>query len=76
LDAPTDAAYSLSPIRPVSAAILASSWWDVRGVCKTPYQVLDVPELADDFHLNLVAWAGTSVLSVGLGMSVDGSGSC
>jgi cell division cycle 20-like protein 1 (cofactor of APC complex) len=70
LDAPTDAAYSLSPIRPASAAILASPRRDVRGVCKTPYRVLDAPELADDFYLNLVDWAGTNVLGVGLGMSV------
>jgi cell division cycle 20-like protein 1 (cofactor of APC complex) len=76
LDAPTDAAYSLRPIRLVSAVILASSRRDVRGVCKTPYRVLDAPELADDFYLNLVGWAGTNVLSVGLCMSVDGSGSC
>jgi cell division cycle 20-like protein 1, cofactor of APC complex len=39
-------------------------------VCKTPYRVLDAPELADDFYLNLVDWSTTNVLGVGLGMSV------
>jgi cell division cycle 20-like protein 1 (cofactor of APC complex) len=60
LDAPADAAYSLSPIRPASVAILTSPQQDVRGVCKTPYWVLDAPGIADDFYLNLVNWAGTA----------------
>lgn len=37
---------------------------------KTPYRVLDAPELADDFYLNLVDWSATNVLGVGLGTSV------
>ncbi|KAG1787545.1 WD40-repeat-containing domain protein, partial [Suillus variegatus] len=39
-------------------------------VCKTPYRVLDAPELADDFYLNLVDWSNTNVLGVGLGSCV------
>jgi len=39
-------------------------------VCKTPYRVLDAPELADDFYLNLVDWSSTNVLGVGLGSCV------
>lgn len=39
-------------------------------MCKTPYRVLDAPELADDFYLNLVDWSSTNVLGVGLGSCV------
>ena len=35
-----------------------------------PYKVLDAPELADDFYLNLVDWGSKNVLGVGLGNSV------
>ena len=33
-------------------------------------QVLDAPELQDDFYLNLVDWSSQNVLSVGLGTCV------
>ena len=39
-------------------------------MCKTPYRVLDAPDLADDFYLNLVDWSSTNVLGVGLGSCV------
>ncbi|XP_044721940.1 anaphase-promoting complex subunit 4 WD40 domain-containing protein [Hirsutella rhossiliensis] len=41
-----------------------------RAVSKVPYKVLDAPELADDFYLNLVDWGSANVLGVGLGSSV------
>ena len=41
-----------------------------RTVSKTPYKVLDAPELADDFYLNLVDWGSMNILGVGLGSSV------
>ena len=34
------------------------------------YQVLDAPELQDDFYLNLVDWSSQNMLSVGLGTCV------
>ena len=37
---------------------------------RVPYKVLDAPELADDFYLNLVDWGSANVLAVGLGDSV------
>lgn len=67
LDSPNSPAYSLSPIRPSSASLLSSPRRLLRSVCKTPYRVLDAPELADDFYLNLVDWSSTNVLGVGLG---------
>lgn len=33
-------------------------------------QVLDAPDLQDDFYLNLVDWSSENVLAVGLGSSV------
>lgn len=33
-------------------------------------QVLDAPELGDDFYLNLVDWSSLNILSVGLGTCV------
>jgi cell division cycle 20-like protein 1 (cofactor of APC complex) len=41
-----------------------------RAVSKVPYKVLDAPDLADDFYLNLVDWGSSNVLGVGLGSSV------
>ncbi|KAF9553349.1 WD40 repeat-like protein [Agrocybe pediades] len=56
LDTPTDEAYSMSPVRAESRKLLESPRRQLRSVCKTPYRVLDAPELADDFYLNLVDW--------------------
>ena len=41
-----------------------------RYISKTPYKVLDAPELQDDFYLNLVDWSSTNYLGVGLGSCV------
>lgn len=70
LDIPTDEAYSMSPVRAESRRLLESPRRQLRSVCKTPYRVLDAPELADDFYLNLVDWSSTNVLGVGLGACV------
>ncbi|KAJ3711516.1 WD40 repeat-like protein [Lentinula raphanica] len=66
LDTPTDEAYSMSPVRAQSRQLLESPRRQLRSVCKTPYRVLDAPELAEDFYLNLVDWSSTNVLGVGL----------
>ena len=42
----------------------------VRYISKTPFKVLDAPELQDDFYLNLVDWSSTNILAVGLGSCV------
>ncbi|KAF8735086.1 hypothetical protein AX14_002757 [Amanita brunnescens Koide BX004] len=70
LDTPTDEAYAMSPVRAESRQLLESPRRQLRSVCKTPYRVLDAPELADDFYLNLVDWSSTNVLGVGLGSCV------
>ena len=38
--------------------------------------MLDAPQLADDFYLNLVDWSATNVLAVGLGTCVYLWGAC
>ncbi|KAL7671646.1 hypothetical protein ACOME3_006537 [Neoechinorhynchus agilis] len=37
-----------------------------RTVQKTPYKVLDAPDLMDDFYLSLVDWSKDNLLAVGL----------
>ncbi|TKA23293.1 hypothetical protein B0A50_07350 [Salinomyces thailandicus] len=62
--------YSLSPIKHSSQTMLLSPRKTPRHVSKVPYKVLDAPDLADDFYLNLVDWGSSDVLAVGLGPSV------
>lgn len=62
--------YSLSPVRFGSQQLLLSPRKQPRAVSKVPYKVLDAPDLADDFYLNLVDWGSSNVLGVGLGSSV------
>ncbi|KAI0472173.1 WD domain-containing protein [Xylariaceae sp. FL0804] len=62
--------YSLSPVRFGSQQMLLSPRRQARAVSKVPFKVLDAPELADDFYLNLVDWGSANVLGVGLGSSV------
>jgi cell division cycle 20-like protein 1 (cofactor of APC complex) len=62
--------YSLSPVKLSSQSMLLSPRKTPRAVSKVPYKVLDAPELADDFYLNLVDWGSGGVLAVGLGDSV------
>ncbi|KYK59666.1 WD40 repeat-like-containing domain protein [Drechmeria coniospora] len=62
--------YSLSPVRFGSQQLLLSPRRQPRAVSKVPYKVLDAPELADDFYLNLVDWGSSNMLGVGLGASV------
>nr|OQO20406.1 hypothetical protein B0A51_11029 [Rachicladosporium sp. CCFEE 5018] len=59
--------YSLSPVKRSSQTMLLSPRKTPRAVSKVPYKVLDAPELADDFYLNLVDWGPNDILAVGLG---------
>lgn len=62
--------YSLSPIKLNSQRMLLSPQRTPRAVSKVPYKVLDAPDLADDFYLNLVDWGSQNILGVGLGQCV------
>lgn len=62
--------YSLSPVRADSQRLLLSPRKTPRPVSKVPFKVLDAPDLADDFYLNLVDWGSSDILGVGLGSCV------
>lgn len=62
--------YSLSPVKFSSQQMLLSPRKQPRAVSKVPFKVLDAPELADDFYLNLVDWGSSNILGVGLGQCV------
>lgn len=62
--------YSLSPVRFDSQRLLLSPRKAPRAVSKVPFKVLDAPDLADDFYLNLVDWGNSGLLGVGLGSCV------
>lgn len=62
--------YSTSPIRVQSQRVLLSPKKPPRAVSKVPFKVLDAPDLADDFYLNLVDWGSSDILGVGLGSCV------
>ncbi len=62
--------YSLSPVRFDSQRLLLSPRKTPRAVSKVPFKVLDAPDLANDFYLNLVDWGSSNILGVGLGSCV------
>lgn len=41
-----------------------------RSINRTPFKVLDAPQLQDDFYLNLVDWSSNNTVAVGLGNAV------
>ena len=49
-----------------SEALLASPPLPKRRIAHVPYKVLDAPNLADDFYLNLLDWGSQNVVAVGL----------
>lgn len=67
---PKDSRFSTSPITPASQVALQSPRKPPRYIAKVPFKVLDAPELADDFYLNLVDWGASNFLAVGLGTCV------
>lgn len=62
--------YSISPLKRSSQNMMLSPRQTPRAVSKVPYKVLDAPDLADDFYLNLVDWGSQNILGVGLGQCV------
>ena len=62
--------YSTTPIRYASQQLLLTPRKQPRAISKVPFKVLDAPDLADDFYLNLVDWGSSNMLGVGLGSCV------
>ncbi|TIB14246.1 hypothetical protein E3P92_02034 [Wallemia ichthyophaga] len=69
LDNATHERYSTSPVKSASHVLLSSPR-HLRKVPKLPYKVLDAPELADDYYLNLLDWSTTNILAVALASTV------
>ncbi|RIB22307.1 hypothetical protein C2G38_1007703 [Gigaspora rosea] len=65
-DSPVKSDYNSSPLPLEAQLILTSPRKPPRYISRTPYKVLDAPDLQDDFYLNLVDWSSTNVLGVGL----------
>ncbi|KAI9330971.1 fizzy-related 3-like protein [Obelidium mucronatum] len=64
---PSSHGLSSSPRPRTSQIIQAAMALKPRSIAKSPYKVLDAPELQDDFYLNLVDWSAGNILGVGLG---------
>ncbi|KAK4250195.1 quinon protein alcohol dehydrogenase-like superfamily [Corynascus novoguineensis] len=62
--------YSTTPISYSSQQMLLAPRRQHRTVAKVPIKVLDAPNLAEDFYLNLMDWGSSDVLAVGLGTGV------
>ncbi|KAI8815031.1 WD40-repeat-containing domain protein [Cladochytrium replicatum] len=69
-DSPLRGVYTRSPLKVTSQALLEGQLKSPRHISKTPYKVLDAPELEDDYYLNLVDWSKDNMLGVGLGTCV------
>ena len=46
------------------------TFFSERKISKTPFKVLDAPNLQDDFYLNVVDWSSSHNLAVGLGQAL------
>jgi len=54
----------------LSSRLLLASSSKSHQISKTPYKILDAPDLADDFYLNLLDWSCKDSLAVGLGTAI------
>lgn len=57
---------ALSPLSPSSRRLLGTVARRRRHIPTAPVKVLDAPQLADDFYLNLMHWSSTNCLAVAL----------
>ncbi|KAJ3377064.1 substrate-specific activator of APC-dependent proteolysis [Entophlyctis sp. JEL0112] len=67
---PTPSRIPHRPNPQTTAIINSKMLQQPRAILRSPYKVLDAPELQDDFYLNLVDWSATNILAVGLGACV------
>eukprot|EP00158_Paraphelidium_tribonemae_P008735 Partr_v1_DN28665_c1_g1_i1_m49470 putative Cell cycle regulatory protein len=70
LQDPSSDTYSTSPVSSFTQRTLQSPRKPPRNIPRIPFKVLDAPDLADDFYLNVVDWGSTNMLGVGLGNCV------
>lgn len=70
LDDPLDHAYQDSPLRKSTGLLMKQPRPRIREVVKTPYRVLDAPDLPNDFYTNVVDWSHSGILAVALNQNV------
>jgi len=61
---------AISFLHSQNAAANMPSQKPLRRLPKSPFRVLDAPELSDDYYLNLLDWSSENVVAVGLGRTV------
>ncbi|KAJ1339904.1 hypothetical protein BSLG_005439 [Batrachochytrium salamandrivorans] len=64
LESPSNIIRSATKLSELSHRALQTPKKTIRYISKTPFKVLDAPELKDDFYLNLVDWSSTNILGV------------
>ncbi|EPX73202.1 CDK inhibitor Srw1 [Schizosaccharomyces octosporus yFS286] len=69
-DDPNRTKYSLSPVRSLTRDFIAAGQQEKRKLPTFPYKVLDAPNLADDYYLNLLDWGQCNILAIALGSRV------
>ncbi|KAJ3364210.1 Fizzy- protein [Allomyces arbusculus] len=62
--------HSTCPLSRAGREMIMQPRTERRVVPALPYKVLDAPDLADDFYLNLLDWGQQNILAVGLGSCV------
>jgi cell division cycle 20-like protein 1 (cofactor of APC complex) len=67
---PPSSALSLSPLSNTTQKLLMTPQQPIRNIPKHPFKVLELPNIQDDFYLNLLDWSDTNVLAVGLNRDV------
>lgn len=64
-------ALSLSPLSNSTQQLLMTPpHRPIRNIPKNPFKVLELPNIQDDFYLNLLDWSDSNVLAVGLNRDV------
>jgi cell division cycle 20-like protein 1 (cofactor of APC complex) len=66
LTSPPPSALNISPLGQETQQLLSSPPRPSRKVPKLPFKVLAVPNIQDDFYMNLLDWSDNNVLAVGL----------
>ena len=62
--------FNSSKMSTSSVQLLKTPIAQERTIPQNPYKMLDAPELADDFYLNLIHWSSQDCLAVGLGSAI------
>ncbi|TPX69774.1 hypothetical protein SpCBS45565_g02221 [Spizellomyces sp. 'palustris'] len=62
--------YLRSSLSAASQSLVRSPQRGHWEIPRSPYKILDAPELQDDYYLNLIDWSSTDILGVGLNTCV------